>query len=363
MVKLTDSTRRFILFIVIVIGGSVLLLFDIPVIYLIFALIALACILLVITGAILLGDVISEMRYLLKNRKPKIKKQKPKKEPKKSKVPGGVSLFSRFSNLKLSGKPTGKKKDKGSVLSSFSKESLTSKKNDGKSGKKQKDDSADSLTPENERSDSSDPQKSMSKKKEMDIDDDLLDDFDIDMDLDSELNDMNPEDDFGNIRTPFAGGSVMEETSDMEKLDISTSEEDDDIIIDRNAVGDDDLDSIYSSALDTGSDSGSDILANMDGGDSLSITDISSYSSGDDSPYGYNEEDEGEEEQYELGGLGGGGDDDDLIASLKADINELKEQDDNCLLRDLKDIDVSAEQIQDELLDIINIITKKIKKR
>ncbi len=365
--NLSDSSRRFILFLVIVIGGSVLLIFDIPVVYLMVALFGLAGILLVVTGAIIIGDVIHEIRYVLKNRKPKVKKIKPKKEPKQKKEPkkreaaGKSSPFSLLSGK--GGSDTQKtKKEKSSLFSSLSRDSAekdVTQRDTKRPGK------ADTPQPGSEEKDKSESTtgQTVIRKKEEDIDADLLDDFDIDLDLDSELDSMNPDDEFKSIRTPFAEDSAMPEASDVQKLDIATSEEDDEIIFDENAVGDDDIDSIYSSAMDTGSASGSDdILASMEGGDSISMSDISSYSSGDDSPYGYGGDEESEE-QYELGAFGSGGGDDDLIASLKADINELKEKDDNCLLRDLKDIDVSAEQLQDELQDIMNIITKKIKKR
>ncbi|NLV26829.1 MAG: hypothetical protein GXY48_06650, partial [Methanomicrobiales archaeon] len=55
MVELSDSTRRLVIFVTIVLGGSILLIFDIPVLYLLMAIIGIAVILLVITGTIILS--------------------------------------------------------------------------------------------------------------------------------------------------------------------------------------------------------------------------------------------------------------------------------------------------------------------
>jgi len=78
--------------------------------------------------------------------------------------------------------------------------------------------------------------------------------------------------------------------------------------------------------------------------------------------YGQEDEDSGGEEQFELSQVKGGGDDD-LIASLKADIEDLKKRDDDVLLRDLKDIHVTAEELAEELQEIMSIINRRIKRR
>ena len=80
MVELSDSTRRLVIFVAIVLGGSILLIFDIPVLYLMMGVIGITIVLLVITGTIILSELIQELRYWLKNRPKKPKKEKPPKE-------------------------------------------------------------------------------------------------------------------------------------------------------------------------------------------------------------------------------------------------------------------------------------------
>jgi len=147
----------------------------------------------------------------------------------------------------------------------------------------------------------------------------------------------------------------------VRKMDIATSDEEEEIIIDTEDTSDE-IDEIYSSTIDIGSDSGGDIISTMEGGDSISGSDLASYSSSDEAPYMYGVDDDSGsgEEQFELT-QGKGMGDDDLIASLKADISDLKKRDDDVLLRDLKDVHVTAEELAEELEDIMKIITKRAK--
>ena len=62
MVELSDSTRRLVIFVAIVLGGSILLIFDIPVLYLMMGVIGITIVLLVITGTIILSELIQELR-------------------------------------------------------------------------------------------------------------------------------------------------------------------------------------------------------------------------------------------------------------------------------------------------------------
>ena len=52
-----------------------------------------------------------------------------------------------------------------------------------------------------------------------------------------------------------------------------------------------------------------------------------------------------------------------LIGKKGADIEDLKKRDDDVLLRDLKDVHVTAEEISEELKEIMNIINRKVKRR
>jgi hypothetical protein len=96
MVELSDSTRRLVIFVAIVLGGSVLLIFDIPVLYLMMGVIGIAIVLLVITGTIILSELIQDLRYWLKSRPKKPKKEKQPKEKRKEKAKG-EGLFSSLS--------------------------------------------------------------------------------------------------------------------------------------------------------------------------------------------------------------------------------------------------------------------------
>ncbi|WP_214035021.1 hypothetical protein [Methanospirillum sp.] len=361
MVELSDSTRRLVIFVTIVLGGSVLLIFDIPVLYLMMAVIGIAIVLLVITGTIILSELVRDLRLWLKSRPKKPKKEKPPKEKVK-----GEGLFSSLSgkikipsinlpSIKLPSMPERSKGEK-------------KKGRDAKKGKPEKESSqkpgksagAEEVIEENEIS-SDDV-----KTDDAAFDADLLEGLDLDdsLDIDAELDSVNPE--FDNIRTPFGDEDVMPDIpsdADVKKMDIATEDEEEEIILDDDQ-GPDEIDAIYSSTIDIGSDSGGDVISNLEGGDTISSSDLSTYSSSEDAPYMYGQEDEdsGGEEQFELSQVKGGGDDD-LIASLKADIEDLKKRDDDVLLRDLKDIHVTAEELAEELQEIMTIINRSIKRR
>ncbi|MFH0966461.1 MAG: hypothetical protein V1862_02095 [Methanobacteriota archaeon] len=357
MVELTDSTRRLIIFVTIVLGGSVLLLFDIPVLYLMMVVIGLAIGLMVMTGMLILSELIRDLQYRLKNRRPKVKKPQPKKEkPSRSMGSSGDGLFSGLM----------KKLPKMPTLPSVSlpkpaKRDLPEKKK-LKEEKKQKNEE-----PEEDISiDEDSPQ--ISSKQDNDLDPDLLDGLDLDdgFNIDAELESVNPE--FDSVRTPYGDTDVMEELpseDQVRKMDITTSAEEENVTIDTEDTSDE-IDDIYSSTIDIGSDSGGDIISTMEGGDSISGSDLASYSSSEEAPYMYGGDDDsgggGGEEQFEIS-QGKGMGDDDLIASLKADISDLKKRDDDVLLRDLKDVHVTAEELAEELATIMKIITRKAKQK
>lgn len=350
MVELTDSNRRLLIFVTIVLGGSILLIFDIPVLYLMMAVIFLALALLVITGTLILSEVIHDLFIRFKSRPKKEKKPKPKKE--KTKSNGKGSILKGFS-FKMPALPS----------LSLPKSAPKEKKEKPKEAAKKKAETTPS--PASVEEDEDAPSRPESKDEDIDIDLEGLD-LDEGLDIDAELDAVNPE--FDNIRTPYGETAVLDDLPSedaVKKMDIATKDEEDDIILDTEDVSDD-LDDIYSSTIDIGSDGGDDIITSMEGGDSISSSDLASYSSSESSPYNYGG-DEGEsegEEQFELSGRPGGGlGDDDLIASLKADIEDLKKKDDDVLLRDLKDIRVSAEELAEELKEIMDIISRKARKK
>ena len=356
MVQLTDSTRRLIIFITIVLGGSILLIFDIPVLYLMMVVIGLALGLMIATGMLILSELIRDLRARLKNRKPKVKKQKQKSEkPAGSKKSGDGGIFSGLMK-KLPKMP------------SFPSVNLSLPKGKDKPEKKEKpvkkqkqEEDTDELT------ESSSNGSGSASKDDDDLGTDLLDGLDLDdsLDIDAELESVNPE--FDSVRTPYGDTDVMQELpseDQVRRMDITTRAEEEDVVIDTEEPSDE-IDEIYSSTIEIGSDSGGEIISTMEGGDSISGSDLASYSSSDDAPYMYGGEEEsgGGEEQFELSQGKGGLGDDDLIASLKADISDLKKRDDDVLLRDLKDVHVTAEELAEELEDIMKIITKKAKNK
>jgi len=363
MIELSDSTRRLVIFVAIVLGGSILLIFDIPVLYLMMGVIGIAIILLVITGTIILSELIRDIKYWLKNRPKKPKKEKPPKEKGKEKAKG-AGIFSSLS---------GKIKMPSISLPAIKLPSRSEKPRDekkkGREEKKGKEKKAAQKTEKagDEEEVMEEPGSGAEKGKADDatFDADLLEGLDLDdsLDIDAELASVNPE--FDNIRTPYGEGEVMPEIpsdSDVKKMDIATHDEEEEIILDDDQ-GPDEIDAIYSSTIDIGSDSGGDVISNLEGGDTISSSDLSTYSSSEDTPYMYGqEEDSGGEEQFELSQMKGGGDDD-LIASLKADIEALKKKDDDVLLRDLKDVHVTAEELAEELQEIMTIINRRIKRR
>jgi len=356
MVELTDSTRRLIIFVTIVLGGSVLLLFDIPVLYLMMVVIGLSIGLMVMTGMLILSELIRDLRYRLKNRKPKVKKPQPKKEkPSGSKGSKREGLFSGLMK-KLPQMP----KLPSINLPKPGKGDSSEKKKVKEEKKSKKEEPVEDLSTGGGSS-------SISSKQDNDLDPDLLEGLDIDggFNIDAELESVNPE--FDTVRTPYGDTDVMEELpseDQVRKMDITTRAEEEDVTIDTEDTSDE-IDDIYSSTIDIGSDSGGDIISTMEGGDSISGSDLASYSSSDDTPYMYGGDDDsggGGEEQFEIS-QGKGMGDDDLIASLKADISDLKKRDDDVLLRDLKDVHVTAEELAEELVTIMKIITRKAKQK
>jgi len=341
MVKISDSTRRFITFFAIVIVGSVLLIFDIPILYLLFAMLFIALVFALFTGMLILSEVTAGLREQFKEYRAKIKAQTAKERSEKKKE----------QEKKKEDEEKATKKTGGGLFGRFL------SKGDKKKEKPSKDDKDSVESP----SEDSTPVASTVKAKSADTGDLNLDDFDLDLDLDAELDDLETE--IGDVRTPYAADNPMADLSrNVSNLDIATDDEEEDIIIDSSLGDDDDINSIYASTMDIGENDGEDMLANMEGG--ISAGDLAAYNSSDDSPYNYGGDDDGsDEEQYEAGGsLGGGMDDDDLLASLKSDIDNLKKRDDNVLLRDLKNLKFTAQELVDELSEIVEIITKPKKR-
>lgn len=363
MVELSDSNRRLIIFISIVVGGSILLLFDIPVLYLMMAVIGLAVFLMLITGMLILSELIRDLRIRLKNRQPRAKKPKSPKEKGSLTGSGGGGLFSGL-KAKMPKMPSLPSLPSLNVSLPRSSDKPAAKREKPEASRK-KEPASDALSRDDEPGDLPGGGAGPASAGD-ELEPDLLDGLDLDdtLDIDAELESVNPE--FDTLRTPYGDTDVMQELpseDQVRKMDIATSDEEEEIIIDTEDTSDE-IDEIYSSTIDIGSDSGGDIISTMEGGDTISGSDLASYGSSDDAPYMYDgggDDGGGGEEQFELT-QGQGMGDDDLIASLKADISGLQKRDDDVLLRDLKDVHVTAEELAEELEDIMNIIMKRAKK-
>ena len=361
MVKFSDSTRRLVTFLLIVLVGSALLIFDIPILYLLIVMLFIALIFALFTGMLILSEVIADLRERFKEYSAKMKiqtakdrseKKKEAEEKKAARKKEKEEKAAKAKETKEKGTKEKAPKEKGAGLfgglfSKFGKKKETSPKAD--------------KTPDGGSTGGESPAKAAGSS-------DLnLDDFELDLDLDAELEGLEPE--IGEVRTPYGAEDPMANlpservTSSPSNLDTSPPDDDDDddfSSFDSNFGDDDDISSIYANSMDIGENEGEDMLANMEGG--ISAGDLAAYNSSDDSPYDYGGDDGNEEEQYEAGGSGGGMDDDDLLASLKSDIDDLKKKDDNVLLRDLKNLKFTAQELVDELNEIVDIITKSKKR-
>ncbi len=215
---------------------------------------------------------------------------------------------------------------------------------------------------------------SMTDKGE-EIDEELLANLDLDDDM-GMLDDINPEIDKKDSKS---GIDDTDEDNKMEQLDIASDtgrvtpqidEEDSNIEVTDilmtyadeledgksgepglSSISDEDLDNVDLDAEQSSFESTErtqgmmGIAGEGEGGGGFD----------DDSPVAQ------EQDQFSFGGGGGG--DDDLMAALKADISIEKKDDKNMLLRDLKDVKVNADEIENELKEVLGTFSGPRKKR
>ena len=384
-----ESTRRAVIFAVIVVGGSVMILFDLQTFYLIVGIVILGILLLFLTGAI----KIPSFRLTRKPRAEKPAKageaakktpEKKEKKQKKEKVKGpstgdsGSSFVRAFSMLKL---------DLGKFFRSSREKTTQAKKIDEmleKSIRGEEVSSLENIVPElapPQKKGMSDPFSELVKDP---VNQDFMDDLPLDEDI-SLLNEMDLTDDFS---TGIQDES--QETTDISRLDIELSENESAITIDEDedtevadilAAHQDMLADDEDAGVDPFS-SGLDGLGDIDLGDmdldqddgrtgsgpgnedrpaagmsSPKITTVSAPSlapspmpvvSGG-APGGKSDSNE-----YDMVSFGSGHrEDDDLMASLKSDAKGVKKQNNISLLRDLKDVRVPASDLEKELEGIV----------
>ncbi|MDR2855583.1 MAG: hypothetical protein LBV40_05455 [Methanomicrobiales archaeon] len=323
MAQFNDSTRRLIAFLLIVLVGSVLLLFDIPVLYLLLAVILIALVFALFTKMLIFSVVCADIREWLH----------------KYRVTSGAQT-------EVDSKEEIKERD----------EELLSKKEDGDTTELGGE--GEFLPRDDKKSDQSFTFGSTREGStegigpSVVVDTDFVDvvnpeNFDLGDTSDFyDLDDIAALDsDIGDVQTPFATDDVARDLS-----------LDDDAKKKGSALDDDDISSTYASAGDTGENGAKDLLSNIE--DGISTADTVAYDISDDSFYDYGSNDPEQEEQYETRDFSDGGVDDDLFASLKSDIDELKKKDNNVLLRDLKDAKFTAQDLVDDLNEIVTMITK-----
>ena len=384
-----ESTRRAVIFAVIVVGGSVMIVFDLPTFYLVLGIVILGLLLLFLTGAIKIPVVKLARKPRAEKPLPakdapkkasKVREKKPKKEKVKTPKAGdsGGSFTRAFSMLKL---------DIMKLFRSSKEKTTQTKKIDEmleKSIKGEEVTSLENIVPElapPQKKGISDPFSELVKDP---LNPDLINDLPLDEDI-SLLNEMDLSDDFS--------GEIKDESQDqldISHLDIELSgnessiaidEEEDDEVADILAAHQDLLDENEDAEVDPFS-SGLDGLGDIDlgeidldqGGDekgtspagverpssgastppittvaasSLSPTPMPVVSGG--APGGRSDSNE-----YDMVSFGTGRrEDDDLMASLKSDAKGIKKQNNLSLLRDLKDVRVPASDLEKELEGIV----------
>jgi hypothetical protein len=384
-----ESTRRAVIFAIIVVGGSVMIIFDLPTFYLVLGIVILGLLLLFLTGAI----KIPAIKRTRKNRaeKPgpvkespvkasKVKEKKPKKEKVKTPKPGesSGSFMQAFSMLKL---------DMKKLFRSSREKTTQTKKIDEmleKSIKGEEVSSLGNIVPElapPQKKGISDPFSELVKDP---LNPDLINDLPLDEDL-SLLNEMDLSDDFSEEIQDESPDQLDVSHLDIElsgnESSIAIDEEEDDEVADILAAHQDLLDEDEAGEVDPFS-SGLDGLGDLDLGEidpdqegetaggspagenrpvssasgpvtttvaapSLSPTPMPVVSGG--APGGKSDSSEYDMVSFSTGHK----EDDDLMASLKSDAKGIKKQNNLSLLRDLKDVRVPASDLEKELEGIV----------
>ena len=371
-----DSTLKLILFAVIIVFGSLMILFDIPVFYLLIGAVVLGILVLILAGGVKMPSIKrdrakKEVGTPQDVAKKKAKEKKPPKE-KKAKATGtksGVSDF--FSSLKgafsVLGRDLGRKKKSKAELETHEKkiDSLLDQSIQGAAVA-----SLDDIIPDAapaEKKKTSDPFTALVGE---DLNADLLngiqgaEDFSI-LD-DSELG----------IEAGVEDQSQLSAQGDMSSLDITLSGDDNPITLDETNDADEvkEILEAHSGELGLDQDAGMSLAEDaMEGLDGLELEGMDLGEEGEGpapsaaaapagktaattlaSPPGRSEPPKPaapafSPEQDMLSFSKGRGQDDDLMASLRSDAKSTKKSEYASLIRDMKDIRVDASDLQSEL--------------
>jgi hypothetical protein len=383
-----ESTRRAVIFVVIVGGGSVMIIFDLPTFYLVLGIAILGLLLLFLTGAIkvptmkLTGKTRAENPVAAKEASKKAspaKEKKPKKEKVKSPNAGDSSgsFIQAFSVLKL---------DMKKFFRSSREKTTHTKKIDEmleKSIKGEEVSSLENIVPElalPQKKGISDPFSELVKDP---LNPDLINDLPLDGDI-SVMDEMDLSDDFSegvqnesreldvsHLDIELSGNEspiAVDEEEDDEVADILAAhqdllDEDEDAEVDPFSSGLDGLGDIDLGEIDLDQEDaraggepakedrpvpgGSAPLATPVGTSSLSPAPV--LGAGGGGPGGRSDPNELDMVSFSTGHR----EDDDLMASLKSDVKGVKRQNNISLLRDLKDVRVPASDLEKELEGIV----------
>jgi hypothetical protein len=384
-----ESTRRAVIFAVIVVGGSVMIIFDLPTFYLILGIVILGILLLFLTGAIKIPSLKRARKPReakvgpageVSQKSPKIKERKPKKEKVKGPTTGdsGGSFIQAFSMLK---------RDLGKLFRSGTEKTTQAKKIDEmleKSIMGEEVSSLENIVPElapPQKKGISDPFSELVKDP---LNPDLINDLPLDEDI-SLLKEMDLSNDFSE-----GISEEKQEDSDISRLDIDLSEKEPAIAIDEeedhevtdilaahqdmlaededaevvpfsselDGLGDIDLGEIDLDQEDNqageGSGKGDRPASGTPSPPVSKVTIPSPVPSAMPGVRGGSPGGRSDSHENDMVSFGTGQrEDDDLMASLKSDAKGIKKQNNLSLLRDLKDVRVPASDLEKELEGIV----------
>ncbi|HOT03167.1 MAG TPA: hypothetical protein PK069_03205 [Methanolinea sp.] len=377
---MNDSTLKIILFAVIIVFGSLMLLFDTPVFYLIIGTLVLAILVLILAGGVRLPRLSRENEKKVKGtaQEPASERKKEKKplKEKKAKSPGKKSSVGDFfSSLKgafaVLGKDFSRKRKSKTEIEAQEKKIDTLLDQSIQGGAVA---SLDDIIPDAapaEKKKTSDPFSALVGE---DLNADLLNEI-------QGAEDFSVLDDAGlDINTEIAGQTTPAGGGDLSNLDITLSSDDDAITLDETNDADEvkEILEAHSDELALDQDAGANLAEDaMEGLEGLDLDgmDLEEEQGGPAplkpaatsehpakpsvvSPPGRSEPPKPatpafSPEQDMLSFSKGRGQDDDLMASLRSDAKLQKKNEYASLIRDLKDTRVAASDLQSELESLL----------
>ncbi|OPX74181.1 MAG: hypothetical protein A4E40_00349 [Methanoregulaceae archaeon PtaU1.Bin059] len=375
-----DSTLKIILFAVIIIFGSLMLLFDIPVFYLLIGAVILGVLVLFLAGGLRLPRLEREKspkeKATAQESAPKKAKEKKPPKEKKAKSPGKKSSAGDFfSSLKgafaVLGRDFSRKRKSKTEIEAQEKKIDTLLDQSIQGGAVA---SLDDIIPDAapaEKKKTSDPFSALVGE---DLNADLLNEI-------QGAEDFSVLDDTGlDVNTGIAGKTMNAGEGDLSNLDVTLSGDNDTIILDETNDADEvkEILEAHSGELALDQDEGVNLAEDaMEGLEGLDLEEMN-LEEGQGAPAPLKPAAPGEHavkpsavsppgksepskpsapafspEQDMLSFSKGRGQDDDLMASLRADAKSQKKNEYASLIRDLKDTRVAASDLQSELESLL----------